>query len=108
MDEFGVVLGIDFMEKSSTTLNPYCESDFVTVCVENLHELLKSIQKHQSGGINLGTVFTRLGQLTLRYSAEFCSHVMFLARVFGRPLLAAAKTETSGATAAAASAARAG
>ncbi|KAK3012857.1 hypothetical protein RJ639_008820 [Escallonia herrerae] len=24
MDEFGVVLGMDFMEKSSTTLNPYC------------------------------------------------------------------------------------
>ncbi|KAK3030986.1 hypothetical protein RJ639_035737 [Escallonia herrerae] len=25
MDELGVLLGIDFMEKSSTTLNPYCE-----------------------------------------------------------------------------------
>ncbi|KAK3039567.1 hypothetical protein RJ639_027711 [Escallonia herrerae] len=38
MDELGVVLGIDFMEKSSTRLNPYCRVMMMVECIPTFKE----------------------------------------------------------------------
>ncbi|KAK3012294.1 hypothetical protein RJ639_012842 [Escallonia herrerae] len=49
MDEFGVVLGMDFMKKSSTALNPYCRVMMMIVGKEGQPEWMISLVSKDGG-----------------------------------------------------------
>ncbi|KAK3010293.1 LOW QUALITY PROTEIN: hypothetical protein RJ639_010798 [Escallonia herrerae] len=71
MDELGVVLGMDFMEKSSTTLNPYCGVMMMVGKEDQSEWMIPLVSKDGANACKGITVLQLDEGLTLRYGRRF-------------------------------------